>query len=316
MSSVLHTLYHLTRRGFAKGKSCFLLLAFVLLIFSSSCNTFDPPLTEPMYGHIDSIHFTVTADSQGSASHSIPYAWVYLDDNPVGAFQMPCTFPMIATNGTHTIEVYPAVTPVGANLPASIDPFYQFYSISLNMQQGNTYKLKPTSTYFNWVQFPYLESFDNDGGIGNYPRYIVNYYGSSATERTNTSMVIIGGKLGYQGYSGMVVVNQQNNYYCGSTWPPKTLSSATSSNTPVYLEFNYRATAEFTVGMFELDTTVQSSPIAVVYPTATWQKMYVSLNNTIYPSFQAGGQSIYFNIVWDGVSAADTLLLDNIKILD
>lgn len=303
---------------------CILCLSFAFL--TPSCNTFDPPLVVPVYGHIDSIHLVVPLDSiseLGTASASIPYAWVYLDDNPVGAFQMPCTFPMVASTGTHTVEVYPAVVPVGASTPASIYPFYQFYSIVINMQQGKTYNIKPVIHYFNWVQFPYLMNFDNfiagahPTGNGKYG--IINYYGNgNASGASDTTMIVTSNKA-FQGKSGMVIVNRTHPYYIGVTWPPDTLSF-NNSNVPVYVEMNYRATTLFAIGMFEsnngIDTAVQSSPIALVYPATTWKKMYLSLNNTIYPGFNTYPQNIYYTISWDSTHLADTLLLDNIKILD
>lgn len=306
---------------------CIVLLSFPFFI--SSCNTFDPPLVVPVYGHIDSMHLVIPADSvgkYGSASDFIPYAWVYLDDNPVGAFQMPCTFPMIASNGTHTVEVYPGVIPVGATSPAAIYPFYQFYSVVINMQQGKTYKIEPVLNYFNWVHVAYTLNFDNFVA-GNQPINgrcdIINYYGNgNKSGATTTNMFVINGKNAFQGNSGMVVVDKAHPYYIGMTWPGDTLSF-NNTNIPVFMELNYRATTLFSIGLFdnyenEGDTTGQSGPLAVVYPTTGWKKMYVSLNNYIYPQFSGIPQNIYFTIRLDSVDnhQADTLLLDNIKILD
>jgi len=290
-------------------------LAFSIPFIISSCSTFDPSVVVPVYGHIDSVHFTTTADSQGTASASIPYAWVYLDDNPVGAFQMPCTFPMIASNGVHSIKIYPGVVPVGMPSPASINPFYQYYAISVNMQQGSTYKFTPASTYYSWVDFPYMENFEKEN-VGNPPVGIINYYGNgSAAGATNTTMSVTNKKgLTFQGNSGIVVVNSAHNYYIGITSPAKSLPN---SSTPVWMELNYRTTAIFTIGMFDGDTATQSSPLALVYPTTKWTKMYVPLNTTIQ-AFSIQPQSVYFSLQLDAADGhtADTLLLDNIKILD
>lgn len=308
---------------------CYFIFPLAFVVYSSSCNTFDPPLTVPVYGHIDSMHLVIPPDSAskyGSASASIQYAWVYLDDNPVGAFQLPCTFPMVAGNGKHTVEVYPAVTPVGGSSPASIYPFYQYYSVVIDMQQGKTYKIEPVINYFSWVQFPYLMNFDNFSPgvppINNGKYEIINYYGNgNKSGATTTTMTVVSKPLAYQDNSGMVVVNKAHPYYIGLTWPGNTLSF-NNSNTPVYMELNYRATTLFAIGMFANngngDTTIKSSPIAIVYPTTGWKKMYMSLNNTIYPTFKTPPQNIYFTITWDSTDnhAADTLLLDNIKILD
>lgn len=300
----------------------YVIIFFSLPLFITSCNTFDPPLNVPIYGHIDSIHFNVPLDSvpkQGSASAYVQYAWVYLDDNPVGAFQLPCTFPMVGSTGTHNIKVYPGVTPAGTNSPAGIYPFYQFYSINLNMQQGKTYKLNPTSAYYTWVQFPYIENFDNESN-GTHPTHIANFYGDhGADSPTDTSMYVTDNtKLIYQGRgSGMVIVNQLKPYYIGVTILNYLSDSITNNGTtPAYVEFNYRATAEFTVGLMESDTSVIFSPAAIIFPSTKWNKMYVSLNNSL-TSADIRPYNVYFSIKWNsGDPVSDTLLLDNIKIVD
>lgn len=290
----------------------------------SSCNTFDPPLVVPVYGHIDSIHFMVPTDSLtmlGSPSAKIPYAWVYLDDNPVGTFQIPCTFPMIAANGPHNIKIYPGVIPVGINSPAAIYPFYQFYSFNINLQQGSTYKFKPTSEYYTWAKFPYMENFEGEtAGIPS--SGIINYHGGgNATGASTTSMYVTQNPAlvyGGSGKSGMVVVNQNAPYYAGVTFFGK--DSLPNSSTPVYVELNYRCTAEFAIGLFQSDlqsdTALMASPTAIVYPTQTWTKMYVCLNTTLQQySYSSYRHQLYFTMQWNQGDPNDTLLLDNIKIL-
>jgi|GEM_PF-1707119 len=307
-------------------RTLFLIFPLVLPICISSCSTFDPPEMVPAYGHIDSIHFTMPADSvalMGSPSANIPYAWVYLDDNPVGAFQMPCTFPMIAANGSHNIKIYPGVTPVGINSPAAIYPFYQFYSFNINLQQGSTYKFHPTSLYYTWAKFPFLENFESGGEIAGQPSIrIINYHGGgSATGASTTSMYVIQNPnlvYGRSGNSGMVVVNQSTPYYCGVTFFGK--DSLPNSNTPVYIELNYRCTADFSIGLFESniggDTASQASPTAIVYPASKWTKMYVCLNTTLQQfSSTSYNHQLYFTMQWQQGDPNDTLLLDNIKIL-
>jgi len=302
----------------------FLLSPFSL--FLSSCSTFDPPLVVPIYGHIDSIHFTVPLDSlplMGSASSKIQYAWVYLDDNPVGAFQMPCTFPMIGASGLHNVKIYPGVTPVGTLSPAAIYPFYQFYSFNITMNQGAKYTFHPTSVYNTWVKFPYLENFNSGSEVpGVPPSGIVGYYGDGvAANATTTTMIVVGSPLAYQGNSGMVIVNAAHPYYIGITNPGDSLPN---SSTPVYIELNYRCNTLFSVGVTEAsndpsqgDSANIASPTALVYPAPAWTKMYISLNTTLQQFSSANYlHTVYFSMQWQqGDPVNDTLLLDNIKIL-
>jgi hypothetical protein len=296
---------------------CSLLLVSVFFALSS-CSTFDPPVVVPAYGHIDSIHFAVPPDSattEGSSSSKITAAWVYLDDNPVGAFQMPCTFPIVAGNGQHNIKIYSGVNAAGSNTAYAINPFYQFYSVNVNLQQGKTTKLQPASSYYNWVKFEYIEDFENQAP-GSPPKDIINYYGDGvASAASQTTMTVINSPKSdvFQGQSGMVVLNQAKNYYIGITDP---YNSLPTNGTPVYLELNYKTTTLFSIGLFEDDSLTQISPTALVYPTSTWTKLYVDLyTNSISTYHQFPNYRVYFAMQFNAGDVSDTLLLDNIKIL-
>jgi hypothetical protein len=288
----------------------------------TSCSTFDPPTVVPSYGHIDSIHFSIPADSanlEGSASSAIKAAWVYLDDNPVGTFQMPCTFPIVAGSGYHNIKIYSGVEAADANSAYSINPFYQFYSINVNLQQGKTTKFQPVSTYYNWVKFKYMENFDGESP-GSQPQHIVRYYGGgSKAAGSDTVMFVTRNKsLVFDGTgsngSGLVKLDENHTQYVGMTDPPDSLPY---NGTPVYLEFNYRTTTFFSVGLFEEDTVIQISPSTIVYPSSTWKKLYVDLYSRTISTYHAypNNYRVYFLMNYNTGDVADTLLLDNIKII-
>lgn len=286
-------------------------------LFIQSCSQFDPPVVVPAYGHIDSIHFYVQADSAstlGTASANIPYAWVYLDDNPVGAFQMPCTFPIVASNGVHNILIYPGIDPANGNTALSIDPFYQYYSVNVTLTQGQVTDFHPTSTYYNWVNVLYKEDFDETSTT---PLYLSEYTGSLSPSDTSIKIItksscVFDGKGG----SGLAIVTPGNHhYFIGVT---TTLTLPTNGQA-VYMELNYRATTYFSIGVFDGYEANFISPSAIVLPTptGTWKKMYVSLNNTIQ-TFSLEAYNIYFAMASDTVDnhSVDSLLLDNIKVLD
>src|ERR1700679_1828129 len=90
----------------------------------SSCSLFTPPAIIPCYGHIDSIPLVITNFTQGTSANGINTAWVYVDDNPVGAFQLPCTFPMIATTGQHVVTIFAGVENAGEANNRMKYPFY------------------------------------------------------------------------------------------------------------------------------------------------------------------------------------------------
>ncbi len=285
----------------------------------ASCTVFDPPLVVPAYGHIDSVHFTIIGnpDTQGTVSATIPAVWVYLDDNPVGAFQLPCTFPMVASNGSHSIKIFSGISAADGNSAYNINPFYQYYAVSANLQQGKTTVFKPTSFYYSWVIFKLMEDFESEL-VNSKPAHIINYGGNGTVGGgSDTYMTVVGSPKSdvFEGHhSGRVVVTPGKPYYIGMTDPDEALPH--TNGTPVYMEANYKCTTYLSVGMFEEDSLIQISPV-VISPTSTWKKLYVDLNTSIQTYNLFPDYRIYFSMRLDSADGhnADTLLLDNIKII-
>ncbi len=296
----------------------FFILLLSVTVAVASCNTFDPPIVVPAYGHIDSVHFEITNQPlQGSASATIPAAWVYLDDNPVGAFQLPCTFPLVASNGNHNIKIYPGVSTAGGTSPYNIEPFYQYYSVTANLQQGKTTTFQPVSYYYSWVVFKLMEDFESEL-VNTQPAHIINFGGDgSVGGGSTTTMTVIGSPSSdvFEGHhSGRVLVNKSHEYYIGMTNP---WDSLPNNSTPVYLEANYKCTTYLSVGMFAEDTTLGPITPSVLSSTATWKKLYVTLNPTIQNYYLFPQYRVYFSVRLDTIDGhtTDTLLLDNIKII-
>ncbi|HHS95849.1 MAG TPA: hypothetical protein ENJ45_04600, partial [Phaeodactylibacter sp.] len=109
-------------------KSIFLLFTITLFF---SCNLINPDEKEPAYLHIAS--YTLSASStQGGNTHKVTDAWVYVNGNSLGAYQMPVTLPVLET-GEVVLEIFPGIKTNGiAELP-EIYPFYKRDSIAIEL---------------------------------------------------------------------------------------------------------------------------------------------------------------------------------------
>ena len=79
-------------------------IALIFLLPVSSCEIFNPEEQVPAYVHLDKIDLNTQSD-EGSKSHKITDAWVYLDDQLVGTFELPSTFPVLTENGNHNLKI-------------------------------------------------------------------------------------------------------------------------------------------------------------------------------------------------------------------
>ena len=64
----------------------------IALLFLCSCQVFDRPEKIPSFIHIDHFDFSITHSSQGSSSNKITDAWVYMDGNLEGVYELPSTY--------------------------------------------------------------------------------------------------------------------------------------------------------------------------------------------------------------------------------
>ena len=66
------------------------MIAFASLM--QTCNLINPAEPTPALIQIDNNQSTTNLTTQGSASHKIVDAWVYVDNQALGAYEMPCKF--------------------------------------------------------------------------------------------------------------------------------------------------------------------------------------------------------------------------------
>ena len=271
--------------------SLFLLCIWLSSVLSS-CSLFDPPVIVPCYGHIDSIPLVITNFTQGTSAAGINSAWVYVDDNPVGAFQLPCTFPMIATTGPHLVTIFAGIEDAGEPSNRLKYPFYSSYIINnCTLTQGATVNFKPTIEYASWAHVDIIENFDGS-------QQILNINDGSAFGKSDTTMFVVNSPKSdvYQGSgSGEVAVNTKNAYYFGVT----DTFDIPNNGQAAFLEINYKNTIAFAVGMINMYYS-PAQPLAVVYidTSSTWKKMYINLQPTIgsSPSPAGFGYLIYFSV--------------------
>jgi hypothetical protein len=276
------------------------LLCFCALIlpFLNSCKVFDKEEDIPAYIHID--HFDLTTDpaTEGSSSHKITDAWVYLDDQLLGCYELPATLPVLAS-GEHEIKVRGGIKQNGISSTRVQYPFYTFYTTTVNFVPGNTTTLQPVVSYFQGTTFKWLENFESSGTT-----IATGPYTSDTSVVQQSTVVFEGNKSG-----AVTLTASRPAFFC---------SSAASYSLPAgeqktWLELNYKTDHVFTVGVVSYNPSLSNYETIALYPTdGSWNKIYIDL------SPQVSGHSGPFNISFamlltEGTSA--NLYLDNIKLV-
>ena len=142
----------------------FLVLAVFSVVFAS-CRKFEGSQTIPAYIHIESIVVDSLTDyfTYGATTSKITDAWVYVDDDPIGCFELPATFPVLK-HGPHKVTVYGGIMSNGIAAARATYPFYkpQIYE-SLNLVEDSIVNLQPVLNYYpigGGVEKGWMEDFE------------------------------------------------------------------------------------------------------------------------------------------------------------
>ena len=279
-------------------------LLFVIVLFFTSCDFFDPEEKIPAYIHIEGINFS-TSSEQGSSSSNITDAWVYVDDQLIGAFELPITFPVLM-DGPHTLKVKPGIKLNGIAESRAINPFYTTYTTKINLIPDSTTNVYPSSTYYSSVVFEWMEAFE-DGGIS----LEKTYRSDTSIEKTfpgDPRAFDDGGN-----YSGIICLDTAHDFFECKTSESFELPQTGSA---VFLEMNYKNNIEFSVGVFANTTgTSIQHELLVLNPTNTWRKIYVNLTGRVSEESDADNFQIFFGAKKPDNLTNGEILIDNLKLL-
>jgi hypothetical protein len=87
----------------------FLLLQALVFSMITSCDKFEGDQTIPSYLAIDTIFLeNNNLIEEGELTHNFTDVWVYVDDQLIGAFELPAVVPVLVT-GYHKLALYAGI---------------------------------------------------------------------------------------------------------------------------------------------------------------------------------------------------------------
>lgn len=252
----------------------YLISGFPLLISLTSCDLINPAETAPAYLQIASVSLNTTP-AQGSASEKISEAWVFLDDQLLGAFAIPSTIPVLA-EGQHEIRIEAGIRENGISSTPDIYPFYQTYTETLNFTQLETEVINAQIGYQSQTRFSLIESFEGGNAIF---RNIITGTPKSKLEISNTDVFEGNGK-------GIIQLATDDPFVEIAT--VNRYKGLLDNSNAVFLELNYRSDIPASFGIVGyLDS--QELPVGTAYqagfnPSEEWNKIYFNLTPIVFNS--------------------------------
>jgi hypothetical protein len=283
----------------------FKILLFLLApVVWAGCNVINPVEDIPTYIKIDSFNFKINEPGkEGSAAHGISSVWIYYNNNPVGAFDLPCKVPVITQGDKGTISVIPGIRLNGL---VSLQPqyvFYRFDTTTLVTNPGKVQDYTPTASYLDIAKFPFKEDFE----IGNsfnqrYPELVED----TSIRRTTDKQYVFEG-----GGSGLIELSD--------AFPVSESISNTGFPIPQgesFIEINYKGSVDFEVGLYN---TVESGIDVAQYIWAvkasdTWKKIYIELASFTGAN-KGKDHKVMIKAVLPAGQSAGYVSIDNIKVV-
>lgn len=291
----------------------------VLLFLVYSC-TDDKQAEKPVYITLEEINVRTNYAAQGTASHNITTAWLYAGTEPIGAFELPFTVPVILPPGQTELTIYPGVNINGIS---SVRVIYDAYEpIRLNVTNPASAEKLDTifidqseaiTEYRSTYAVKLVEGFD-DTGLNLEP-----------LEFSDTTFIKVdhpdsafyykppySNQAENNGSAGMLVLTDKNNTI--------EFGSVTEYQVPLgaqnlFLEANYKTDIELSFGLIaELGAGEDRAITATLFPKDEWSKIHIDLITELQANPGARGYKVYIvaQKPKDGTEAR--IFLDNIKL--
>ncbi|MBR9861476.1 hypothetical protein GYB22_12180 [bacterium] len=236
-------------------------------------------------------------------------AWVYVDGQFIGAYEVPATIPILKT-GVHDLVIIAGIKKNGISNNRTIYPFYSTYRDSHNFEAAVVDTLIPEVEYRPGAKFEWLEDFE-DQSIS---------LEKSGSQSTVDSMYLVSNPAEVFEYNGST-----EQFSAGATLDTGFQIFEFSSNrifdlprgSEIYLELNFKSESEIIVGIYPITgPVVQGVPIVNLFSTeGEWKKVYISLAEDVNTAQFQGADFRVFLASQKNTASQAKLAFDNIKLI-
>jgi len=287
------------------------LLIGILLSFTS-CDIVNQEEVIPAYLFIPEFTLITDIETEGTSSHKITEAHVFVANELIGIFTLPTAVPVLM-EGSQNIQVFPAIRANGLGDITDIYPFYRSYQVTLDLVPGSVDTIMPVTEYVDNTRFYFepQEGFE-DGTLA----FGIDLDGDPATTIELTNQEVFEGNG-----SGLIALEKADAQMELGSKLIIELPVASSSTT--YLELNYKTDVSFLVGVLGYDSQgriIYSLIDKGVNPRSEWNKIYFDFTEEMIDLFAVGNQLSGWRLViisdlFDGEADQANIYLDNIKLV-
>lgn len=244
--------------------------------------------------------------SEGQLTQNFTDAWVYIDDNLIGVFELPVKIPVLQ-EGAKKISIYPAIRRNGISATKGIYPFCQPHIINPTLVRGEVLNIQPATSYYSTCKF-WIEDFEQAG-----IKFETDPTSNAALERLLHSESDLYGQ-----YYGHVSLTSSDSLWTGYTSGEMILPKGGAE---VYLEVDYKNTNQILTGVIGFLNTgnikdnpnirMNQQPVGAV----VWKKIYIDIKEIVSNSLTANYFKQYIQVLLDAGETSGEVYIDNIKVI-
>lgn len=273
-------------------------LYLIILLFAlSACDYINPEETIPTYIKIESFSLQTTISSQGPNNHNITDAWVSVNGDFIGLFELPALIPILDA-GVSEVFIKPGIKNNGIAASRVNYPFYTNYKIDTILVEKEIITLNPIVSYAEETIFDWNENFE-DAGI--------------SIDTSITSNIGIGDSIVNGSKVAKIILLDSTDIFRSQTIDSYSFPTA---GQPLYFEMDYKTNNSFVVGLY-INTAGQyvEQPIITINPKEAWNKIYLDLTYFSSMNSTADNYFVFIKAIKTDSITRSVILFDNLKLV-
>ena len=284
---------------------------FILFIYSG-CSIIDPPEKIPSFISINAIDLQINNSDQGTANHAITDAWVYINGNLEGIYELPAQKIPLHYDGIQDLKIYAGIKKNGISGDRDKYDFFTSYSQTIELIADSIIPVNPVVEYEDDL-YIWIEDFEDPSTK------------FESTLLSDTTIYIVDSPISdlIEGDAGAISLSS-SNFQCEIRTNELNFNTfPTNLFTPCYMELNYKCNHELSVGILHKNGTLPYSNEPLITLTSTednsgiaqWNKTYLYLSDVtnFFPTAQEF--DIFIGVTNPNQQDNIEIRLDNIKVI-
>lgn len=270
------------------------IFAIFFALFFCSCDIINPKEQIPSYLKIEKVNFDASPNFS-SNSENISDAWVYVNSNLIGAFEIPFEVPILSEGQTQ-IRIIPGIYRDGISSVHHFYPYYTSFDTTLFCESEKTYLVNPTIKYneaFSLIINEDFEGIDVAFETGKNSEFPLELTTNSPIDGLKSAYILADA-------SEKVMEIFSKEFF-----------QVITRTVPSYLEIDYISSVEFDVGVIT-EGGLKNFELRL-RPNALRKKIYVDISAEVGVFNPNTKFKIYFEA--KSTKSGDYIGLDNIRLL-